>query len=95
MKDFENYVSDHFIGRPKWIEAKIGTELATGKHEVNGIYITEERLIEKIPDPEYDVMDRSVDAINQLSASVNTNSLSDTGIRPFSDGMTGTPEIVS
>lgn len=72
MKDFENYVSDHFTGRPKWIEAKIGTELITGKHEVNGIYITEERLIEKIPDPEYDVMDRSVDAINQLSASVNT-----------------------
>ena len=37
MKDFEAYVSDHFTGRIRWIDAKINTELLTGKKEINGI----------------------------------------------------------
>ena len=72
MKDFEAYVSDHFTGRIRWIDAKINTELLTGKKEINGIYITDERLIEKIPEPDYEAIDKSVDAINTLASSVTT-----------------------
>ena len=72
MKDFEAYVSDHFTGRIRWIDAKINTELLTGKKEINGIYITDERLIEKIPEPDYEAIDKSVDAINTLASSTTT-----------------------
>lgn len=72
MNDFEAYVSDHFTGRIRWIDAKINTELLTGKKEINGIYITDERLIEKIPEPDYEAIDKSLDAINTLASSVTT-----------------------
>ena len=72
MKESESYLSDHFAGRIKWIDAKINTELLTGKKEINGIYITDERLIEKIPEPDYEAIDKSVDAINTLASSVTT-----------------------
>lgn len=72
MNEFESYVSDHFAGRAKWIGVKIKTELMTGLREINGIYITDTGLIEKTPEPEYDKMDKSIDAINKLSDSVDT-----------------------
>lgn len=72
MKEFEAYVSDHFTGRIKWIDAKINTELLIGKKEINGIYITDERMIERIPQPDYKAIDKSVDAINTLASSVST-----------------------
>lgn len=72
MNEFESYVSDHFTGRIHWIRAKIDTELLVGKKEINGIYITGDRLIEKIPAPDYNVMDKSVSAINELADSTDT-----------------------
>lgn len=72
MNEFEAYVSDHFVGRINWIGAKIDTELLAGKKEINGIYITDDRLIEKTPDPDYEVMDKSVAAINTLAALTDT-----------------------
>lgn len=71
MSDFESFISDHFAGRVKWINIKINTELAVGKNEINGIYVTDERLIEKINDPDYDKIDSSTDAINKFAQSVN------------------------
>lgn len=66
MNGFETYISDHFIGRLNWIETKVGIELAIGKKELNGIYITDERLIEKLPSPDYTEIDKSIDAINKF-----------------------------
>ena len=70
MEEFDSYVSDHFIGRPGWIKAKLNAELAIGRKEINGIYISDGRLIERTPEPDYDTMDKSIEAINSLAASV-------------------------
>ncbi|HBN11879.1 MAG TPA: hypothetical protein DIW26_04790 [Ruminococcus sp.] len=67
MNGFETYISDHFINRLGWIETKTGIELALGKKELNGIYIADERLMEKLPAIDYSAIDKSVDAINKFS----------------------------
>lgn len=67
MNGFETYISDHFINRLGWIETKTGIELALGKKELNGIYIADERLMEKLPTIDYSAIDKSVDAINKFS----------------------------
>ncbi len=67
MNGFETYISDHFIGRIDWIETKVGIELAVGKKELNGVYITDERLIEKLPEPDYNETDKAIEAINTFS----------------------------
>lgn len=72
MEEFDSYVSDHFTGRPAWIKMKLKAELALGRKEINGIYISDVRLIERTPEPDYETMDKSIEAINSLAASVDT-----------------------
>jgi hypothetical protein len=67
MDGFEDYLSDHFIGRLNWIELKADLELAMGKQEINGIYVTDDMLIEKLETPNYDELDKSIDAVNNLA----------------------------
>lgn len=67
MNGFEEYISDHFIGRINWIELKVDLELLSGKQEINGIYITDDMLIEKLDTPNYEELDKSVNAINNLA----------------------------
>lgn len=67
MNGFESYISDHFIGRIKWIELKVDTELLIGKKEINNIYITDNMLLEKLQEPNYPEINKSVDAINNLA----------------------------
>ncbi len=67
MDDWEKYLSDHFIGRTGWIKAKIEIQTATGKNEINGTYITSQRLMEVIPEPDKNKIQKSVDAINSFS----------------------------
>lgn len=37
--DYEEYITDQFIGRDRWIGIKAVTELALGKKDINGVYI--------------------------------------------------------
>ena len=67
MENFEAYVSDHFAGRTVWIKTKLRAELTLGSKEIGGIYITDGRMIEKIPEPDYETVDRSVEAINTFA----------------------------
>lgn len=67
MNGFETYISDHFINRIDWIELKVNLELAMGKNEINGIYITDDMLIEKLEEPNYEELDISIEAINSLT----------------------------
>jgi hypothetical protein len=67
MDGFEDYLSDHFIGRINWIELKVDTELMLGKKEINDIYITDDMLIEKLEEPNYPTIDESISAINSLA----------------------------
>lgn len=67
MDGFEEYISDHFIARINWIELKVDVELLIGKEEINDIYITDDMLIEKLEEPNYQEINKSVDAINSLA----------------------------
>ena len=67
MNGFERYFSDHFPGRVKWIEAKTRVELAIGKDQINGVYVTPERLIQQIDRKEKSITDRSVEAMLAFS----------------------------
>jgi len=72
MDEFDAFVSDHFAGRVKWIETKVHAELLTGKKEINGIYVSDGRLIEHTPDPDYSAVEKSVNAINTLASETDT-----------------------
>lgn len=63
----EDYVSDHFAGHDGWIAAKTAAELLTGKRERNDIYILENRLVEKIPEPDMEEVQKSIDGIKQFA----------------------------
>ena len=63
----EKYVADHFSGRVGWLELKSGIETAVGKKEISGIYVLKDRLIEKISEPDYSDVDKSITAINEFS----------------------------
>lgn len=63
----EDYVSDHFAGHDGWIAAKTAAELLTGKKERNDIYILDNRLAEKIPEPDMEEVQKSIDGIKQFA----------------------------
>lgn len=47
-KDFEDYLTDQFIGRNQWISVKTNTDLVLGKREIKGVYLgIDGSLIEK------------------------------------------------
>ena len=64
----ETYISDHFAGRVSWISLKSKFEYALGKREQKGIYILNNRLIEKVGEPDYTEIDRSIESINKFAA---------------------------
>lgn len=44
----EEYLTDQFVGRDKWIRIKTGLDLSLGKKEINGVYLgADEYLIEQ------------------------------------------------
>ena len=71
MNQFELYLSDHFFKRIEFIGVKINSELFLGKKELKGVYITENRLVEKMPSPNYKAMKQSVEAINKIANSLD------------------------
>lgn len=71
MTNSESFIADQFPGRTGWISLKIKTELMTGKSELNGIYITKDRLIEHIKEPDFTKADVSVSAINDFAGKIN------------------------
>lgn len=68
MNGLETYLSDHFIGRTTWIKGKTMLELMEGKKESNGVFITEDRLMQKLPTPNTVENDKSIAAINNFAA---------------------------
>ena len=67
MDDMETYLSDHFAGRTGWIKARTVIETSLGKYERNNVYILENRLVEKIAEPDYTDVDKTIAAINKFS----------------------------
>lgn len=70
MKDMEDYVTDQFFIRDKWINLKVLEDLALGKRESNGVYIgKKDHLMEILTAPNQKALDNNLDAISNFSAS--------------------------
>lgn len=70
MKDMEDYVTDQFFMRDKWINLKVLEDLALGKKESNGVYIGQKDYLMEIPTaPNQKALDNNLDAISNFSAS--------------------------
>jgi len=74
MDGVETYAADHFLGRTGWVSVKNTAELLAGKQEIGGVYITEERLIQKTAEEDLDptVVDRSIAAIGTFASQTET-----------------------
>ncbi len=64
MDRFESFFSDHFLFREGWIQVKNGMELAANKKEINGVYLTKDRLIEHQTVNDPDLATQNIQAIN-------------------------------
>lgn len=70
MKDMEDYVTDQFFIRDKWINLKVLEDLALGKKESNGVYIGKKDYLMEIPTaPNQEALDNNLDAISNFSVS--------------------------
>ncbi len=67
MNKMESYISDHFAGRISWIKGRTVLETSLGKKERNGIYILDDRLVEKISEPDMTSVDKAIAAINKFA----------------------------
>lgn len=73
MYDLEKYLSDHFPDRLKWVQVKMSLDKFTGKDIINGVYITDGMLIEKLHEPDYEEVKKSVQAINAFAEYYQTD----------------------
>ncbi len=71
-EDLTSWLDDHFAMRTKWISLHTSLELFQGRSEVNGVYITSDRLLELTDEIDYDVVDNSLEAIAYLSGLSDT-----------------------
>lgn len=64
-KQYENYITDQFPGRDKWIRLKTQVDLLLGKKELNGVYLGEENyLIEVHPAEAYSAEQETEKAVS-------------------------------
>ncbi|MGN0666902.1 MAG: DHHW family protein [Huintestinicola sp.] len=67
MDGIEEYITDHFAGHDGWITLKTELELLSGKREQNDIYILKNRLVEKVKEPDDEVVGKSISGINRFA----------------------------
>lgn len=67
MENAETYMADHVIGRNAFVAARTKMELATGKKEVNGVFIGEKRLMENVAEPDVSITASNLKAINTFA----------------------------
>ena len=69
MEQYEKYVTDQFVGRDKWIDIKMMSDLALQKSELNGVYLCDDGyLIEKhaVADFPQELIDQKLDLLEPL-----------------------------
>lgn len=71
MNDIETYISDHFAARVPFLKLKGASERLLGRSERNDVFITKDMLMEKVPEPDYTSIDKSVDAINKFEEGID------------------------
>lgn len=52
MEDYEEYITDQFIGRDKWIGIKTGTDILLQKKDINGVYLGKDGYLIEKHDPQ-------------------------------------------
>ena len=50
--DYEEYMSDQFVGRDKWVGIKTRADILFQKKEINGVYLGADRYLIRVNDPE-------------------------------------------
>jgi hypothetical protein len=73
MHDLEKYISDHFPKRMDWVKVKMNLDRLSGKDIINGIFITDNMLIEKLKEPDYREVEKSVNGINTFAQKYDTD----------------------
>ena len=69
MEEFEDFVSDQFIGRDGWISARLRLDRATGRKESNGMYLgAKGYLFEAASEPDEEKVTASINAINRFAS---------------------------
>ena len=67
---YEDYITDQFVSRDKWIEVKTRADMALQKKEINGVYLGEdEYLIEKHNPGDYsdELVEEKLELLKQLA----------------------------
>jgi len=74
MDGVETYAADHFVLRDQWVVVKSAAELAAGKKEIGGVYITDERLIGKLTEDDVDEtrLKQSIDGVRAFAQNTET-----------------------
>ena len=82
MSDLSSYVADQFFNRDGWISLRLKEDKALGATESNGVYLGKDGYLIEIPDdPDYDSVNKNLDAINQFALG-NTDLLINMAIIP-------------
>ena len=65
--DFEKYLSDHLAGREAWVKFSNSIQRLTGKQEINGVYMLEDRMIQTFREYDEKYVNDSINAINAFA----------------------------
>lgn len=72
--DYEAFITDQFVGRDRFVEAKTIMERMLGKVENNGVYFgRNETLLEKLDSVDMSLINKNIDYVNQFVNSLNQN----------------------
>ena len=72
MKNAEDYVNDHIIGRDFWVALKAWSERLSGKQENNGVYFgKEDTLLNRLDEPDPNVLNEYAGYVNALVDNVD------------------------
>ncbi|MBR6633418.1 MAG: hypothetical protein IKL05_03840 [Clostridia bacterium] len=62
-KQYESYITDQFVLRDTFVKAKFLSDMALGKRDSGGVYVTDNSLYSVQPDPEYKIIDKNMGAM--------------------------------
>ena len=70
--DFEAYMSDQIAGRDFWMSCNTALLLASGKNDVNGVYVGKDGYLLEIFDGlDFDRYEKQIDALNKFNSYVD------------------------
>ncbi len=69
--DVQNYLCSLFFKHDDWQRLLTDIELCSGRLEVNGVYITENRQIECLCEPDFAIVDQTVEAMNNYASQIS------------------------